>query len=343
MSPGWIERLRDLIQEDVGGRGLRSDPEKNLLNACPDDLALAARSISTATNRRIGIITGFFIPHAKPPAGETDGPLGAIHLARALTPLGYEIVLISDPFCERALKVGLHQAGLEQVRCVILGGGLDIAKAEQIVDDLALGHLVSIERVGPNHTLASVQAQPGFDTSHLESFRAQNPVDAQDRLYTMRGLDVSSQMAPAHFLIEAAMQAPRKVVTIGIGDGGNEIGMGKIPWYVIERNIQRGGLIACRVATTHLIVCGISNWGAYALGAAVRKLRGVPHDPSLYSTSIEEKILKGMVEQGPLVDGIAGDPRATVDGLPFDRYVAPLVRMGKWEQQESMPDGDTSS
>ena len=67
----------------------------------------------------------------------------------------------------------------------------------------------------------------------------------------------------------------RRTVTIGIGDGGNEIGMGKIPHETIVKNIPNGDLIHCRVPTDHLIVAGVSNWGAYALAAGrVRASRG---------------------------------------------------------------------
>src|SRR5205807_1527308 len=75
---------------------------------------------------------------------------------------------------------------------------------------------------------------------------------------------------------------PPGLPTIGVGDGGNEIGMGKIPWDVIRRNVPNGGLIACRVPTDYLIVAGVSNWGAYALAAGVALLRGAKLDPSLF-------------------------------------------------------------
>jgi len=68
-------------------------------------------------------------------------------------------------------------------------------------------------------------------------------------------------MSPAHRLFEHVANDPA-ITTIGIGDGGNEIGMGKIPWDTIRRNIPNGGLIACRVPVDHLIVAGVSNWGA---------------------------------------------------------------------------------
>ena len=54
----------------------------------------------------------------------------------------------------------------------------------------------------------------------------------------MRGRDVTAYMSPAHLLFVPEVKAWRPdVKTIGIGDGGNEIGMGKIPWDVIRRNI----------------------------------------------------------------------------------------------------------
>ena len=103
--------------------------------------------------------------------------------------------------------------------------------------------------------------------------------------------------------------------------------MGKIPWDVIDRNIPHGGLVACRVPAQHLIVCGVSNWGAYALAAGVRLLRGAEHDPSLFDVERERKLLQIMVERGPLVDGKTGRQEATVDGLPFDRYAEVLKRL----------------
>jgi hypothetical protein len=104
--------------------------------------------------------------------------------------------------------------------------------------------------------------------------------------------------------------------------------MGKIPWDVIDRNIPNGGMVACRVPTQHLIVCGVSNWGAYALAAGVALLRGRPLDASLFHSAREQEILEVMVEEGPLVDGVAGKPTPTVDGLTWERYADVLVKIG---------------
>jgi hypothetical protein len=143
----------------------------------------------------------------------------------------------------------------------------------------------------------------------------------------MKGRDITSHMSPAHDLFE---EAPRAIpiTTIGIGDGGNEIGMGKIAWEIVRRNITGGGSVACRVPADFLVVCGVSNWGAYGLAAGVCALRGVKPDPALFNPERERELLRVMVENGPLVDGVTGQPSLTVDGLSFERYAEPLPRLG---------------
>jgi hypothetical protein len=144
----------------------------------------------------------------------------------------------------------------------------------------------------------------------------------------MSGRDITMYMSPAHWLFE---EIPKTlpVQTIGIGDGGNEIGMGKIPWETIRRNIANGGLVACRVPADYLVVCGVSNWGAYGLAAGVRSLYGVNQDLELFNVERERDLLRIMVEQGPLVDGVSGRPSLTVDGLSFECYAEPLRRLGE--------------
>src|SRR5262249_35920273 len=84
------------VQDDIGQRGLRADPAANLITASTGDFQAACRSIAEAAKPTIAVVTGFFIPHAQPPTGETDGPLGALFLARALAPLGIRAVLATD-------------------------------------------------------------------------------------------------------------------------------------------------------------------------------------------------------------------------------------------------------
>jgi hypothetical protein len=332
MSDAILQKIRDLIQEDAGQRGLRSDPVNNLITACPDDFARACQSLAETENPAVAVVTGFFIPHAQPPCGETDGPLGAVFLARALVPLGFRVVLATDAFCQRALEVGLASCGLRKAVAVVVlpspeqAGTLSVTDYWKSFTDRAgtLTHLITLERVGPSHTPESLQArgEPVVD------FVKEVPPERHDRCHTMKGLDITSRMSPAHRLFEVPGHARPPLTTIGIGDGGNEIGMGRIPWDVIRRNIPGGAAVACRVPTDQLIVCGVSNWGAYGLAAGVRYLRRAPRDETLFDPDREQALLQGMVERGPLVDGVTGQPTATVDGLSFERYSEVLRALG---------------
>jgi hypothetical protein len=307
--------MRDAIQIDPGGRGLAKDPNDNLFTACPDDFEAACRSIAAIEYPRVTIVTGFCVVHADPPCGETDGPLGALFLARALEPLGIFTRAFTDPHSEAALECGLAACGLTGCRMVCRiesnpGQRTTTGPVNEVdLETFLPSHLIALERVGPNH----------------ESGRCLN----------MRGVDVTSYTSPADLLFQAAVRFQTsdrptgRLTTIGIGDGGNEIGMGKIPRETIARNIPNGDKIACRVPTDYLVVAGVSNWGAYALAAGVLYLRGTPHDPALFDPARERELLEIMVKHGPLVDGATGKQEATVDGLPFDEYTKPLVRLGE--------------
>jgi hypothetical protein len=310
MTDPRLTALRDLIQQDPGERGLRADPADNLVTRTAGDFEAACRSIAETPNPSLAVVTGFYIAHADPPCGETDGPLGALFLARSLLPLGVRVSLHTDPLCRPALEAGLEACGLGPRVAV-----LDLPPADAVLGDewlrldcgehaerVALTHLIALERVGPSH--------------------------ADGRCYSMRGRDITDHTGPAHLLFEAAARRPG-LVTIGIGDGGNEIGMGKLPREVLARNIPRADRIGCRVPTDHLIVAGVSNWGAYGLAAGVGLLRGAAHDPALFDPRREQELLALMVERGPLVDGVSGRRAATVDGLPFDRYARVLEQVGQ--------------
>ena len=280
------------VQTDPGNRGLARDPVDNLFTAYPNDFAAACRKIAILKGKRVDVITGFFIPTAEPPCGETDGPLGAVFLARAFHDNGIDVGLFADPFCVAALHAGVV-AGRISDGFDIHPHGLWMNRANvEALPDL----LIAIERVGP--------ATDG-------------------RCYTMRGRDITDEMLPFHVLF----QDPKLCNTIGIGDGGNEIGMGKVPHETIVKNIPNGDLIHCRVATDHLIVAGVSNWGAYALAAGVYVLRGKKPPADLFDPDREREILEVMVREGPLVDGVTGKQTATVDGLTWDEYTRPLIRI----------------
>jgi hypothetical protein len=309
-----LRALRDVIQVDPGNRGLGRDPHQNLFNACPDDLAAACRSIAEHSNPALGIVTGFFIPTATPPAMETDGPLGAVFLCWSLIPLGIHCAIVSDAACQPAILGGLRRAG-QQPHFVVASGTRDgppdglspLVLSSTTGAVTAVTHRVALERPGPA---------------------------ADGRCYNMRGRDVTGDTAPTERLFvgpewrdTGPKHQRRAIPTIGIGDGGNEIGMGKIPHETIVKNISSGDHIHCRVTTDYLIVAGVSNWGAYALAAGVYALRGIKPPADLFDPDREREILEAMVREGPLVDGVTGKQEATVDNLTWDEYVRPLIRI----------------
>jgi hypothetical protein len=101
-----------------------------------------------------------------------------------------------------------------------------------------------------------------------------------------------------------------------VGDGGNEIGMGKLSAGLIARHVPNGAEIASVTSCDHLVVAGVSNWGAYGLMAGLALVR------SDWSATIgafltaerDLAVTRATVEAGA-VDGVTARREATVDGF----------------------------
>ncbi len=129
------------------------------------------------------------------------------------------------------------------------------------------------------------------------------------RFRNMRGEDITDVTAPLDELfIEAAR---RGLTTIGIGDGGNEIGMGKVFADALAQ-IAHGPAIATTAATDFCIVAGVSNWGAFGLAGALSVLEGRDLLPTAddLATDVER-----LVREGGAVDGVTLRREPTIDGL----------------------------
>src|SRR5438046_7667533 len=104
---------------------------------------------------------------------------------------------------------------------------------------------------------------------------------------------------------------------MAIGDGGNEIGMGSLPRELIAQHVDHGETIACVTTAQHLIVAGVSNWGAYALIGALAALcedwRGILL--ACLEENLDGAVIEAMVEHGPAVDGVSLQRAPTVDNL----------------------------
>jgi hypothetical protein len=164
------------------------------------------------------------------------------------------------------------------------------------------------------------------DFSHLVA--VERPGRARDgRYYNMLGEDISSLVAPVDELfIEAEV---RGIVTIGIGDGGNEVGMGKV-FVGVSKSIPHGRRIASTVLTDYVIVAGVSNWGAYGLVGALSIMAG----RDLLPTPEEFALSVISVVRAGAVDGVSGLREPSVDGLPLSRSLAVLQEI-RWQLRPS--------
>lgn len=321
-----IHEIDSLVRRDPARRGLIAT-ESQFGPLCSGHLAQAARSLAE-TGRRAAIVTGFFIPHATPPAAETDGPPGAIFLARGLEGVGIETRIITDENCASAVRAAAAAADYPLLKVVVLSDD-----SSRWVDEFfhsefaaALTHLISVERAGPSHTVESITRQSRTGPSPLNEFERHVPIESRNRCHNMRGVQIDSFGIALDRLFEEHSRFRPGITTIGIGDGANEIGMGIVPWEELWRRLEgsQAPLIPCRISTDWNIIAGTSNWGAYALAASVLLLRGRIDLLKSLDRYSEKNIIEQMVLNGPAVDGVTGRQEATVDGLPFLTYIQAL-------------------
>ncbi|HET9015734.1 MAG TPA: glutamate cyclase domain-containing protein, partial [Thermomicrobiaceae bacterium] len=128
----------------------------------------------------------------------------------------------------------------------------------------------------------------------------------------------------------AAVARERGVLTVGIGDGGNEIGFGNI--VEVIREVQPAGRrclcpcgqgVATVVGTDVLVAAAVSNWGAYGVVAMLAYLLGKPD--LVQDDDTEYRMLQAAVAAGAS-DGVYAAPIMAVDGTSW-RVQRALVTM----------------
>jgi hypothetical protein len=313
----WQESLSRLLGADPGRRGLAGLPRAvapgarlGLLDAAQE---LAERG------RSIGLVTGFPIVGGAGVAAETDGPLGALYLARACLALGMQVDFVCDDLVRPAIELGRKRYGLSAARVQ----PFDTASRSP---PGGWTHLIAIERPGPTHTLESFLRQRRTAAPPMAAFETAAPPAERGKCRNMRGLPIDDHAAPLWTLFEAATHSGA-VVTLGLIDGGNEIGAGSIPWEVIGERVAGGAQIACRVPTDFTLAAGISNWAAYALSLSLAVLGYKLDAAQTWTAKAQGALLAELVERAGLVDGISGQRVPRVDGLDADEYLGHLGKM----------------
>ena len=143
--PGLVRGFKSVLQDTVRG----DDDEA---------LVLSAARLLDRVPARIGIVTGAAVPDHMP-AGENDGPFGAVVLTRVLEQLGHQVTIYTDPACAPPITALLRRSGRAAGLVELRFGNLAQQEAIAAVCDL----LVAIERLGGNphgHLLRHDCGQP---------------------------------------------------------------------------------------------------------------------------------------------------------------------------------------
>lgn len=237
--------------------------------------------------RKLAVVSGFYVPAAGAP--ETDGPGGAAILARAFQREGRECEIWTDARCIEVIAECAKAAGCAENTARIAPASLK---------ERAPDGIIFVERLG----------------------RA-----ADGRYYNFKKQDISEWTAPLDALADEA--AGLGIHTIGIGDGGNEAGMGN---FYAELCALLPGYAACLsvVHAEFALTADVSNWGAYALAEALSFVWGVRRG---IEPGEETKMLEAAARAGA-ADGISGRCETSVDGFcaaALEKKIAELDALSK--------------
>ena len=278
ISKSAAEDLISVIACDRSGRGI-----SKLGRA--EDWRSAASAFAQLGN--VVVISGFYVYDAH--TAETDGPGGAVMLARAFLEEGRRAQIWTDKPCIEIIKAAARSVSFPEDLVGIAPENLDNETPDGII----------------------FTERPG---------RA-----ADGHYYNFRKKDISAWTAPLDDL--AADAAKRGIVTLGIGDGGNEAGMGAFYEEMKKMHPEDADCFST-VRTDHALAADVSNWGAYAFAAALSCIWGSWRGPN---DGEELAMLKAEAACGA-ADGMSGRPELTVDGFGIDVQSGIISALKKiWE------------
>jgi hypothetical protein len=199
---------------------------------------------------------------------ETDGPVGAIAFYETLEKIGATPILV----CGRPIS----QALAERFRVYEIHVGNNNRReyeAQHALTAFRPDAVISIERPGK-------AADGGY--------------------YNMRGESISAHTACFDNFMNLS-----QCQTIAIGDGGNEIGMGKVADALEDLNI-----VPSTTSCDELVVADVSNWGAYGIISFL----SIWQRRDFLSEIVPLDTLRYISELGS-VDGVTRVNQLTEDGL----------------------------
>lgn len=288
-----IDRLVSIqIRSNAMPRNDLSQLLKYLNQDGPVSYQIAQALLTTKPGSKVCIFTGAQDP-SHYPKGENDGPLGAVVVARALEQLGHHCTI----FSEEAVVAGIKGIG----DCI--GYKVD-AQA------LSLEPCAQYDQIANDYDIFFSTEKQGMNSKGIP--------------HTVSGTSRAGERCKVDLICNAMRKQGK--LTIGVGDGGNEIGFGKIykETCALIKDSDKcrcgcGGGIITVTATDLLYPVAISNWGCYAIVAALAICSG---KKELALTPLEEhEMLKNSIKL-ELGDGGSGKYYYAVDGVSGEASVA---------------------
>ncbi len=250
-----------------------------------DDYVERSASLLLEHSDRYFIVTGFYIMAAGAP--ETDGPPGAVAIGNALARLGGEVAYVTDPLSADAVRaLAAEEHGVFEFP--ITSHYESAQFANELIQEHTPSALIAIERAG---------------------------LVGDGTYRNFRGVDFTPYNAKIDHMFD---QHPHSV---GIGDGGNEIGMGNLKNVIPTIEHEFLPKNPCVTTTTELIIASCSNWGGYGLVAAISLLRGVNLLPSVEDA---KQMVRDVVAAGA-VEGMSGESKEWVDNRDLEADSACLA------------------
>ncbi|NLC10677.1 MAG: DUF4392 domain-containing protein [Firmicutes bacterium] len=323
------ERIDSLITLDVPSRGAIKNLYPYARKKAGKPLALAAAQALCESVKEKGVVfiaTGWpDRPHINPEIAETDGPPGAAALARAL---------------HRGLKavpiIFIEENLVEKMAIVLEAVGLRVLSPEEAIaaaSSHAPIHAASVLGFPTDREEAKERAKELVEKYSPRAVVAIEKGGMNDKgyIHTSRGAETTKDMAKADYLFLEAIE--KGITTIGIGDGGNEIGMGfikkelrEILPYGKKCLCGCGGGIVPDTVTDVLVTAVISNWGAYGVVACLAAI--LERIDLLHSSQLEQRVL-WRSSDARFIDGITGFVEPGADGIPARINMAYLDLMAE--------------